>query len=204
MNWLAWLLAMSMTMSYSDRTAKLQPNPFDYEYSYSIHKPKAYHLEIDNERENGRDYTDKEVWIENTLLNCIYLNEKFVSKETRDIAYNQFDCRYQYKSFTAGYTLRHNDFGVPGHNISFGLSNVDFHFNIGALGVQVISKSDFMYDVRAKENAVSSYNKVSLGVLTNVSVSFLYRYEFIKGKLPFEQRKIGITYTIPVKTKKGT
>lgn len=186
-------------MSYSDRTAKIQPNINDYQYSFSVHKPKIYHLEIDQERENGRNYNDKEVWIENSFK-WLYLNEKIVSKESIDISYNQFDCRYKYKSFTTGYTLRHNDFGRPKHNLSIGLNLADFHFNIGAIGIQVISKSDFISNF--KENAISSYNKVSFQVLTNLSVSFLYRYEYIKGKLPYEQKKVGITYTIPMKLKK--
>lgn len=194
MNWLSWLLAMSMTMSYSERTAKIQPNSDDYQYSFIVHKPKIYHLEIEKELENGNTYNDREVWIENTLFDFIYLNEKILSKETRDIAYNQFDCRCKYKPFTVGYTLRHNDFGSPKHNMSIGLNLADYHFNIGAIGIKVISKSDFISNF--KENAVSSFNQVDLQILTNVSVSFLYKYEFIKGRLPFEQKKFGITYTI--------
>jgi len=200
MSWLSWLLAMSMTMSYSERTAKIQPNPDDYQYSFSVHKPKIYHLEIEKELENGNTYNDREVWVENTLFDFIYLNEKILSKETRDIKYNQFDCRYKYKLFTGGYTLRHNDFGSPKHNISIGLNLADFHFNIGAVGIKVISKSDFITNF--SENAVSSFNQVDLKLLTNVSVSFLYRYEYIKGRIPFEQKKFGITYTIPMKLKK--
>ncbi len=199
MGWLTWLMAMSMTITYSDRTAIIQPNPSDYEYSFSIHKPKIYHLEIEQMRKDGMCYNDKEVWIENTFFGWLYVNEKVVKKESRNINYNQFDCRYKYKLFTTGYTLRHNDFGSPKHNLSLGLNLADFHFNIGIADVEVISKTDFISNF--SENAISSYNQISFQVLTNVSISFLYKYEYIRGKLPFEQKKIGITYKIPMKKK---
>lgn len=181
------LLPLLMSFSLSMRSPNVAPNPMDYQIAYSIQKADTVYLELEFERENGLEYFDKETWLIKRIGD-FSIKERYLEKQSRGIRFNSIDTRYNVKSWSIGYCLKHVEEELkPTHNLIAGWKSKSINYDF--IVAQLTANS--FIDISTNFNspvAISTNNNMTfrLNAWENVSISMLFKYEKLNNDYDYQ------------------
>ena len=172
--------------------------PFDYQFTFSVQKGDYFYSCKEWERELGEVFENQEIWAV-TEWKRLWIREKYYDKTSSGIKYNQFDLRYKTDYISCGYALRHiGENLVPNHSLVLGRS-FDKRINLILLSAKLISRNEILI---GKSIDYLTENQIKIGILQNVNLVGLFKYNKVKDKEDF-QFKIMFEVEIPQFKKKG-
>ena len=183
------ILPLILSTSVSIRSPNIEPNPFDYEIAFKVQKADTAYMDIEFERENGKDYLDKETWLLKRF-GKFSVKERYLEKESRDIKFNQLDCRYNHRHLSLGYGLKHVGSALsPSHNLVVGWQSKSINYDVVIAQLSAQSRVDVTSDFNRFD--ISTYNEARfrLNAWENISLSMLLKYE-----------RLGCNYDYQLKT----
>lgn len=171
------IFPLLLSFSLSMRSPNIAPNPMDYQIAFATQKADTAYAAVEIERENGINYFDKETWLVKRF-GRISVKERYLEKESRNIKFNQIDCRYNHQNLSAGYGLKHiGEALTPTHNIVAGWRSKTINYDFIIAQLSARSSVDIAYNFNRLD--VSTYNeaKFRLNAWENISLSMLFKYE---------------------------
>ena len=182
------ILPLILSTSVSVRSPNIEPNPFDYEIAFKVQKADIAYFDIEFERENGIEYLDKETWILRRF-GRLSIKERYLEKESRNIKFNQIDCRYNHKQFSVGYGLKHYDSALlPSHNLVIGWQSKAINWDIIIAQLSVQSSIDVVSNFNRLDISTHNEAKFRLNTWENVSLSMLLNYERLGDKYFYQAK----------------
>jgi len=181
------LLPLLMSFSLSMRSPNVAPNPMDYQIAYSIQKADTVYLELEFERENGLEYFDKETWLIKRIGD-FSIKERYLEKQSRGIRFNSIDTRYNVKSWSIGYCLKHVEEELkPTHNLIAGWKSKSINYDFIVAQLTANSFIDMSTNFNSPV-AISTNNNMTfrLNAWENVSISMLFKYEKLNNDYDYQ------------------
>ena len=181
------LLPLLMSFSLSMRSPNVAPNPMDYQFAYSIQKADTVYLELEFERENGLEYFDKETWLIKRIGD-FSIKERYLEKQSRGIKFNSIDTRYNVKSWSIGYCLKHVEEELkPTHNLIAGWKSKSINYDFIVAQLTANSFIDMSTNFNSPV-AISTNNNMTfrLNAWENVSISMLFKYEKLNNDYDYQ------------------
>jgi len=181
------LLPLLMSFSLSMRSPNVAPNPMDYQIAYSIQKADTVYLELEFERENGLEYFDKETWLIKRIGD-FSIKERYLEKQSRGIRFNSIDTRYNVKSWSIGYCLKHVEEELkPTHNLIVGWKSKSINYDFIVAQLTANSFIDMSTNFNSPV-AISTNNNMTfrLNAWENVSISMLFKYEKLNNDYDYQ------------------
>jgi len=176
-----------MSFSLSMRSPNVAPNPMDYQIAYSIQKADTVYLELEFERENGLEYFDKETWLIKRIGD-FSIKERYLEKQSRGIRFNSIDTRYNVKSWSIGYCLKHVEEELkPTHNLIAGWKSKSINYDFIVAQLTANSFIDMSTNFNSPV-AISTNNNMTfrLNAWENVSISMLFKYEKLNNDYDYQ------------------
>ncbi len=183
-----FFLPMILAFSVSVRTPNVMPNPLDYQLAFSYEKKGMVFMSVEKEQELGKQFTNEEYWAYKDY-NYFYLKERYVSKTSKGICYNQIEAGLKYDGFYGGYALRHIR-EIPSHRLSVGW---EVDKAIAGL-VRTTAKIGVNSDFREFDYSGSAQFDVAVMKFLNVFALGIIEKS---GSNEFYQIKTGISLEIP-------
>ena len=179
-------LMLSTSMSIRSPNITEMDYPFDYEIAFMMQKADTAYVKVEFERQNGIDYFDKETWLVKKI-GKFSIKERYLEKQSRDIRFNQIDCRYNQGSWSIGYGLKHIESDLkPTHNLVVGWKSKAFNYDIIIAQLSAKSVVDVVSNFSRIDVSTHNEAKFRLNVWENISLSLLFNYERLGAEYDYQ------------------
>lgn len=201
---MSWIIPLLVIFSFSVRSPNKLPNPYDYQFAYSAKVDTLFYysnyiiknipLDLDinteYEREMGKLYRNDDYQLQYRLHN-FSTKARYYNKTSKDIMYNQVDCRYNLSIFSAGYAFRYNEDEYS--------NNLILGYNFDKRLFKNTTLASFI-DITLNPNnkpIISTHIELTKKLTDYINLVCFYKYERVNSKL-FYQFKIGMRLNLNV------
>ena len=134
---------------------------------------------------------------QNTFRNFI-IEENYLNKTSKNLAYNQIGLRYKLDDFSVGYAIRHNK-GIPHNNMVVAYSNPGLDIDLFIVAINVNMGSKITTNFHTTDYTVNIRSRVALATTLDVFAKMNLEKA---GDIFIPQLKFGIEFSSPSITKK--